>query len=95
MTQSEAGPVPTGRLQLFVSGGRWEPALRCFSDLWAYHLEMPNWRRDVGLGGMYFFTIGTDQRRPLFESADERTILGNVIRECQQSHRFEVRAIVL
>ena len=46
-------------------------------------------------GGTYFFTVVTDQRRPIFASADARMILGNVIRECQNSHRFEVRAIVL
>ena len=60
-----------------------------------YDLAMPNWRCAVVPGGMYFFTVVTDQRRPLFESADARTILGDVIRECQQSHPFEVRAIVL
>ena len=48
-----------------------------------YDLAMPNWRRAVVPGGTYFFTVVTDQRRPLFESADARTILGNVIRECQ------------
>ena len=91
---SRAG-FPAADCNCFVSVGRWEPALRCFSELWVYHWEMPNWRRAVVPGGTYFFTVVTDQRRPIFEAADARTILGNVIRECQQSHPFEVRAIVL
>ena len=56
---------------------------------------MPNWRRAFVPGGTYFFTVVTDQRRPIFESDAARTILGNVIRECLRSHPFEVRAIVL
>ena len=56
---------------------------------------MPNWRRAVVPGGTFFFTVVTDQRRPIFSSANARTILGNVIRECQRTHPFEVRAIVL
>ena len=46
-------------------------------------------------GGTYFFTVVTDRRRPIFESETARTILGNVLRECQRSHPFEIRAIVL
>ncbi|TWT65204.1 Transposase IS200 like protein [Allorhodopirellula solitaria] len=46
-------------------------------------------------GGTYFFTVVTDRRRPIFASLSARTILGDVIRECRQSHPFEVRAIVL
>ena len=60
-----------------------------------YDLGMPNWRRNFVPGGTYFFTVVTHQRRPIFDSPDARTILGNVMRESQQTHPFEVRAIVL
>ena len=56
---------------------------------------MPNWRRAVVPGGTFFFTVVTDQRRPVFTTPNARTILGNVIRECQQTHPFEIRALVL
>ncbi len=56
---------------------------------------MPNWRRAVVPGGTYFFTVVTDQRRPIFESLIARSILGDVMRECQTTHPFDVRAIVL
>jgi len=56
---------------------------------------MPNWRRAFVPGGTFFFTVVTDQRRPVFHSENARIILGNVIRECLQSHPSEVRAIVL
>ena len=56
---------------------------------------MPNWRRAYIPGGTFFFTVVTDHRRPIFSWNDARTILGNVMRECQSTHPFEVRAIVL
>lgn len=46
-------------------------------------------------GGTYFFTVVTDRRQRIFSSGRARTLLGNALRACQQSHPFEVRAIVL
>jgi len=56
---------------------------------------MPNWRRAFIPGGTFFFTVVTDERRPLFDSPVARNLLGNVIRECQSTHPFAVQAIVL
>ena len=56
---------------------------------------MPNWRRAIIPGGTFFFTVVTDGRRPLFNSAAARTVLGNVMRECQTTNPFEVMAVVL
>jgi REP element-mobilizing transposase RayT len=56
---------------------------------------MPNWKRAHVPGGMYFFTVVTDQRRPLFVSSVARRLLGDVLRECQRQWRFAIRAIVL
>ena len=56
---------------------------------------MPNWRRAIVPGGTFFFTVVADQRRPIFASEPARTILGNVIRESQSTHPFEILAIVL
>ena len=56
---------------------------------------MPNWRRAHVPGGTFFFTLVTDQRRPIFNSEDAQAILGNVIRECKSTHPFDLRALVL
>ncbi len=60
-----------------------------------YNPRMPNWRRAIVPGGTFFFTIVTDQRRPIFQSAVARTLLGRIMRECQATHPFEVLAIAL
>jgi putative transposase len=56
---------------------------------------MPNWRRSRVPGGTFFFTIVTDNRRPIFKSDSAKNLLGDIIRECQASHPFEMPAIVL
>lgn len=56
---------------------------------------MPNWRRAYVPGGTFFFTLVTDQRRPIFASKSTRTLLGKIIRECQSTHPIDIRAIVL
>ena len=56
---------------------------------------MPNWKRAHVPGGTDFFTVVTDQRRPLFASVVARQLLGDVLRECQQTWPFEIRAIAL
>lgn len=56
---------------------------------------MPNWRRARIPGGTYFFTVVTEGRRPIFESACARQILGDTIRQCIVSWPFEPVAIVL
>ncbi len=56
---------------------------------------MPDYRRAFVPGGTFFFTLVTDQRRPLFQQESARSLLGQVIRECQQRWPFTVNAIVL
>ena len=56
---------------------------------------MPNWRRAVIPGGTYFFTLVTNQRRPIFSDVASRELLGNIMRECRSSYPFEVVAMVL
>ena len=56
---------------------------------------MPNYRRAKVPGGTFFFTVVTHQRVPLFDCEDARTLLGKVIRQCQQRWPFEMDAIVL
>lgn len=56
---------------------------------------MPNWRRAWVPGGTFFFTVVTDRRTPLFAHPAARSLLGDVVRRCQQQWPFEIRAIVL
>ena len=56
---------------------------------------MPNWRRAYVPGGVYFFTVVTDGRRPIFTDPAARTRLGNVIRACRTRWPFEMPAVVL
>ena len=56
---------------------------------------MPNYRRAFVPGGMFFFTLVTDRRRPLFESPVARQLLGQCFRECQARWPFSMPAIVL
>jgi putative transposase len=56
---------------------------------------MPNFRRYLVPGATYFFTVVTEDRRPLFESEVNRTLLRNALKECQTRFPFEMLAIVL
>lgn len=56
---------------------------------------MPDWRRSIIPGGTFFFTVVTDQRRPVFISSHARNLLGCVMRECQATRPFNNIAIVL
>jgi putative transposase len=56
---------------------------------------MPDYRRFFVPGGSFFFTVVTYRRRPLFSDANAKSILGQVIRECQAEWPFEINAIVL
>ena len=56
---------------------------------------MPNWRRAKVPGGVYFFTVVTDGRRPVFADAEARTRLGTVMRRCRDRWPFETLAVVL
>ncbi|MEW4561327.1 transposase [Bremerella sp. JC770] len=56
---------------------------------------MPNWRRAFLPGGMFFFTVVTYQRHPLFQSSLARQLLGDAIRKTRQIQPFTIEAIVL
>ena len=56
---------------------------------------MPNWRRAKVPGGVYFFTVVTDGRRPIFADADARGRLGDLLRDCRDRWPFQTLAVVL
>ena len=56
---------------------------------------MPNNRRAYLPGGTYFFTVVTHRRRRLFHLAENQTILGGAIRECQRDWPFQLNTVVL
>ncbi len=56
---------------------------------------MPSYRRAYVPGGSFFFTVVTYWRRRLFHEEWNCTLLGDVIRECQEAWPFEMNAIVL
>lgn len=56
---------------------------------------MPNYRRAHLPGGTFFFTVVTHRRRWLFHLKSNRTLLGEVIRDCQRDWSFEMNAVVL
>lgn len=56
---------------------------------------MPNYRRAYVPGGTYFFTVATHGRRHLFDSEENRQLLGVSIRECRIAWPFDAEAIVL
>ncbi|MBX9655554.1 transposase [bacterium] len=56
---------------------------------------MPNFRRAFISGGAYFFTVVTANRLPVFENESARTLLSQVMRECQTRYPYEVIALVL
>jgi len=58
-------------------------------------LAMPNYRRLFQPGGMFFFTVITEGRRPLFARESARRYLHEAIRRVQARRPFDVTAIVL
>jgi len=56
---------------------------------------MANYRRWRVEGGTYFFTVVSNRRTTIFADATARTLLGEVLRECQTKWPFDVNAIVL
>lgn len=56
---------------------------------------MPEYRRRFQPGGTYFFTVVTDDRRPLFAQDSARQLLHESIRAVQIRWPFELMAIVL
>jgi putative transposase len=56
---------------------------------------MSDYRRWHVTGGMYFFTVVTQGRRPLFQNADHRTRLRHAIRQVRTRLPFNIFAIVL
>lgn len=56
---------------------------------------MPEYRRARVPGGMYFFTLVTNGRLPLFANQFARDLLGDCFREAQARWPFQITAIVL
>ncbi len=56
---------------------------------------MPSFRRWYRPGGMYFFTVVTHQRKPLFSHRAARQLLGSAMREVRRESPFKTFAIVL
>ena len=56
---------------------------------------MADYRRWYIPGGTYFFTLVTYRRRPLFQHAAARDLLGDLMRQQAERTPFETMAIVL
>ncbi|MEJ2452532.1 MAG: transposase [Candidatus Thiodiazotropha sp.] len=56
---------------------------------------MSNYRRARMPGGIYFFTVVTHHRKPLFASKHARSCLRHAMAEVKARHPFEVEAICL
>jgi len=56
---------------------------------------MPNYRRIFYPGGMFFFTVVTERRRPILLEPPARQCLRAAMREVQARHPFKITAIVL
>ncbi len=56
---------------------------------------MSNYRRAKIAGGMYFFTVVTENRAPIFHREPIARMLGRIIREAQRRWPFRVPAVVL
>jgi putative transposase len=54
---------------------------------------MPNYRRHYVAGGTFFFTVVTEDRRPIL--IENRALLRSAIDECRQTYPFEIVAMVL
>jgi putative transposase len=60
-----------------------------------YPTVMSDYRRWKVPGAMYFLTVVTEGRRPLFRDEANRTLLGRVMREVAARKPFDVFAMVL
>jgi putative transposase len=56
---------------------------------------MPEYRRNYIKGGVYFFTLVTDKRRPFLTSSLARKCMHESIEKVQRKRPFELNAIVL
>lgn len=56
---------------------------------------MPRFLRAFVPGGMFFFTLVTNARRPLFEHSQARTLLRRSIAEVRRRWPFQSQGIVL
>jgi putative transposase len=56
---------------------------------------MPNYRRLYIPGGSYFFTVVTEQRRPILCDAPMRAALRNAITSVRRKHPFRIEGMVL
>jgi putative transposase len=56
---------------------------------------MPDFRRAYVPGGSFFFTLVTHSRRRFLTRPLARTLLGDILRQCQSDRPFEINAIVL
>ncbi|MCB1735317.1 MAG: transposase [Gammaproteobacteria bacterium] len=56
---------------------------------------MSNYRRAFQLGGIYFFTVVTHDRRPLFSDAHAIERLRNAFRYVKQRRPFDIDAMVI
>ena len=56
---------------------------------------MPRYKRTYVAGGMFFFTLVTHLRRPLFTNPEARECLRLAFKEEQSNHPFDMTAIVL
>ena len=56
---------------------------------------MPNYRRRHIAGGTYFFTVVTENRRPILCTRLARQILHETIADCLRDRPFDLVAMVL
>jgi putative transposase len=56
---------------------------------------MPNYRRAYVSGGMFFFTLVTEQRAPILTDPDARRLLRRALVDCRSRWPFRIEAIVL
>ena len=61
----------------------------------AYPTFMADYRRYYVPGGTYFFTLKTENNAPVFHDISAVRLLGNIMRQEQQSYPFNVIAMVL
>lgn len=59
-----------------------------------YTIDMPNYRRKRQ-GSLYFFTLVTHDRRPIFGVATARRLLRDAIERTRRDHPWTIEAIVL
>jgi putative transposase len=56
---------------------------------------MPNYHRSLVEGGIYFFTVVTFQRQPIFTNETARNILHQAWQEVKEGYPFETIAVCL